>query len=383
MRNKYDSKEIQDIIDRYLQNAETDSERLILYEWFESLGERERASFLHSSTSRKDFAKERFFTDVISQPTSSVLPNRFRRFRYVAASLVLLSSLYILYKYTSTPESMTMEELANHKVESSKPTITLSTGEVIVLDEDSDQSFIEKNGQTLIREKNGQWRYVNSAKVASDRVNVLQTPQNGQFCITLSDDTKVWLNAGSKLSYPEQFGEGDRIVQLEGEAYFQVSKTTNQSKFIVKTANQTVQVLGTKFNIKAYLQQKDTYTTLEEGAVKVESHTASQGEVVLKPSQQLVLSSTDFSVRLVDLEATLAWTQGFFYFDGNNTSEVLHQIATWYNIDITYRDGGKRDEYVGKIPQNLSLDQVVKLLEYAELKVKPTLKNNRINLLIN
>lgn len=383
MCNKYDSKEIQDIIDRYLQNAETDSERHILYEWFESLGEQERASFLSSSTSRKDFAKERFFNDIIFQTTSSATQNRFLWLRYVAASLLLLGSLYFLYWYTSTPVAMTMEELAHHKVESSKPTITLSTGEVIVLDDDSDQSLIAKNGQTLIREKEGQWRYVNSAKVASDRINVLQTPQNGQFCITLSDGTKVWLNAGSKLSYPEHFGEGDRIVQLEGEAYFQVSKTTNQSKFLVKTAQQTVHVLGTKFNVKAYLQQEDTYTTLEEGSVKVETHNASHAEVILKPSQQSVLSNTDFSVRLVDLEAILAWTQGFFYFDGNNTSEVLHQIATWYNIDITYRDGGKRDEYVGKIPQNLSLDQVVKLLDYADLKVKPTLKNNRINLLIN
>src|SRR5699024_3695101 len=190
------------------------------------------------------------------------------------------------------------------------------------------------NTSTFAHEKEGQLKSKGDNKESNGGTIVLKVPNTRTFCFELNDNTKVWINAGSTLRYPEQFGEGDRIVQLEGEAFFEVAKTENKSRFLVETDNQTVEVLGTKFNVKAYPNQNRTFTTLQEGLVQVNSKVSNASSIYLKPNQQSEFSSSDFIVREVDVENILAWKNGFFYFNGQNTSEVLKNIASWYNIDI-------------------------------------------------
>lgn len=382
MPEKHNLKHIQRIIEKYLKNQETKEERKILFGWFDSV-EKENGQFSEESSYRIHAAKERFLSDVSTLEVKSKRPKLYSWLQYAAAAVLLLVGSYFIFSKYTVQQEINVEDLAVHKVDYETPTLTLPSGEVIQLGDNYQNSDSVINTSTFAHEKEGQLKSKGDNKESNGGTIVLKVPNTRTFCFELNDNTKVWINAGSTLRYPEQFGEGDRIVQLEGEAFFEVAKTENKSRFLVETDNQTVEVLGTKFNVKAYPNQNRTFTTLQEGLVQVNSKVSNASSIYLKPNQQSEFSSSDFIVREVDVENILAWKNGFFYFNGQNTSEVLKNIASWYNIDITYKESLNQSQYVGKIPQDLKLNEVVELLEFADLKVKPILKNNRVNLIIN
>lgn len=382
MPEKHNLKHIQRIIEKYLKNQETKEERKILFGWFDSV-EKENGQFSEESSYRIHAAKERFLSDVSTLEVKSKRPKLYSWLQYAAAAVLLLVGSYFIFSKYTVQQEINVEDLAVHKVDYETPTLTLPSGEVIQLGDNYQNSDSVINTSTFVHEKEGQLKSKGDNKESNGGTIILKVPNTRTFCFELNDGTKVWVNAGSTLRYPEQFGEGDRIVQLEGEAYFEVAKTENKSRFLVETDNQTVEVLGTKFNVKAYPNQNRTFTTLQEGLVQVNSKVSNASSIYLKPNQQSEFSSSDFIVREVDVENILAWKNGFFYFNGQNTSEVLKNIASWYNIDITYKESLNQSQYVGKIPQDLKLNEVVELLEFADLKVKPILKNNRVNLIIN
>lgn len=379
---KHNLKHIQRIIEKYLKNQETKEERKILFGWFDSV-EKENGQFSEESSYRIHAAKERFLSDVLTLEVKSKRPKLYSWLQYAAAAVLLLVGSYFIFSKYTVQQEINVEDLAVHKVDYETPTLTLPSGEVIQLGDNYQNSDSFINTSTFVHEKEGQLKSKGDNKESNGGTIILKVPNTRTFCFELNDGTKVWINAGSTLRYPEQFGEGNRIVQLEGEAYFEVAKTENKSRFLVETDNQTVEVLGTKFNVKAYPNQNRTFTTLQEGLVQVNSKVSNTSSVYLKPNQQSEFSSSDFIVREVDVENILAWKNGFFYFNGQNTSEVLKNIASWYNIDITYKESLNQSQYVGKIPQDLKLNEVVELLEFADLNVKPILKNNRVNLIIN
>jgi len=382
MPEKHNLKHIQRIIEKYLKIQETKEERKILFGWFDSV-EKENGQFSEESSYRIHAAKERFLSDVSTLEVKSKRPKLYSWLQYAAAAVLLLVGSYFIFSKYTVQQEINVEDLAVHKVDYETPTLTLPSGEVIQLGDNYQNSDSVINTSTFAHEKEGQLKSKGDNKESNGGTIVLKVPNTRTFCFELNDNTKVWINAGSTLRYPEQFGEGDRIVQLEGEAFFEVAKTENKSRFLVETDNQTVEVLGTKFNVKAYPNQNRTFTTLQEGLVQVNSKVSNASSIYLKPNQQSEFSSSDFIVREVDVENILAWKNGFFYFNGQNTSEVLKNIASWYNIDITYKESLNQSQYVGKIPQDLKLNEVVELLEFADLKVKPILKNNRVNLIIN
>lgn len=239
-----------------------------------------------------------------------------------------------------------------------------------------------KIGQIIIKKnKDGEVQYTDAANGKEKiQINSLRVPKAATYQLTLVDGTRVMLNSDSKLTYPSSFAAGDRVVKLEGEAYFEVTKTSNKSKFVVESTNQRIEVLGTRFNVKAYTSEDSEQTTLAEGSVKV---VVNKQDALLAPNQQAVWTGRDLETRRVNVDDVLGWTRGQFCFDGTNTAEVLQEIARWYDIDVTYERTRRVDEYIGKIPRNLTLDRLIQLLNYAELKTKAVIRaDNRINLII-
>src|SRR5690606_25369938 len=148
----------------------------------------------------------------------------------------------------------------------------------------------------------------------------LTTPNGGQYQINLSDGTLVLLNAASTLTYPAEFGENTREVILDGEAYFEVTKDP-EKPFIVRTAKQRIEVLGTSFNINAYNNETTTKTTLLTGAVRINTstNTDTDGESrVLTPNQQSVVNDNQkaITVKQINPESAIAWKNGLFNFHG-------------------------------------------------------------------
>jgi hypothetical protein len=188
---------------------------------------------------------------------------------------------------------------------------------------------------------------------------------------TLPDGTKVWLNGKSKLDYPEQFSGDDRVVEISGEAYFDVAP---QSKpFIVKAGRMSVQVLGTRFDVMAYPDDDSIRTTLIDDAVKVQNGSSS---VQLKPGEQIAVARGSAELpapRKVNLSEVVGWKDNVFYFPAHSgLRAVVKQVALWYDLKPEYRGNipDQVEDYGGKILRSLPLKDVLEGLQFQGVKFR-------------
>lgn len=366
----------------YLQGDKDSSIRRDITSWYD-----EHSSSIDLDESAqvkiKERAKERIFSSIkTSQPRAikrSIIA-------WSAAAAAILAIGYFGYEQIqqNTYQVATSTELARVQPAQEKALIILENGEEIDLDQIGLNQSIQVGEIVIKKDGKGKVSYHNAHTGAvAVQMNTLQIPKAAVYELTLTDGTKVKLNSDSKLIYPSSFGASDRIVKLEGEAYFEVSKTSNKSRFIVESKSQSIEVLGTKFNIKAYPEDPNSLTTLAEGAVEV--HKKSSSEIaLLKPSQQaMVNTSSPIQTKNINLDDALSWLNNQFYFNGANTEEVLQEISRWYDVDIQFDRKKTNTQYSGRIPRNLSLEKLVELLNYAEMQVKPVIGGNkRIKLII-
>jgi len=296
----------------------------------------------------------------------------------VVASIVVLLGAGIFY--VTAPTEQPVEVVAKPKEIApggNRGILTLSNGKQIVLSDISAKDTIAKEGQenevTIKMSADGVITYVVNPnaveeKNGEDAFNTLSTPIGGQYNIVLADGTKVFLNAVSSIKYPTQFNGDQRIVELEGEAYFEVAKNKNQP-FIVKSADQAIKVLGTHFNVHAYDNEPIIKTTLLEGSVAV---TYQNQKTILKPGQQsnVTANSNKITVREVDTEAAIAWKNGRFKFDNADLKSVMKQLERWYGIKVEYRGDVSDVRFNGGTFRNKNLSEVLKVLELSNIKFK-------------
>jgi ferric-dicitrate binding protein FerR (iron transport regulator) len=296
----------------------------------------------------------------------------------VAASIVLLLGTGLFY-FTKPKEPIiqVVEKQQEIAPGGNRGVLTLSNGKQIVLSAISVTDTIAKEGKneevTIKMNANGVITYVinPNADVPKDNVNsfnTLSTPTGGQYNIVLADGSKVYLNSVSSIKYPTQFNGDQRVVELEGEAYFEVTKN-KKKPFVVKSGNQSIEVLGTHFNVHAYNNESVVKTTLLEGSVAI---TYKNQKVILKPGQQSNVSD-DFNkiaIREVDTEATIAWKNGRFKFDNANLRTVMKQLERWYGIKVEYRGDVSDVRFNGGTFMNKNLSEVLKVLELSNIKCK-------------
>lgn len=161
---------------------------------------------------------------------------------------------------------------------------------------------------------------------------ILKTPRGGQYQLTLADGTKVWLNAASTLRYPTSFINGERLVELDGEAYFEVEKQVDKP-FVVVSKGQRIKVLGTKFNVNTYLSgENKALTTLIEGSIELEN-TSTQQKQVLKPGEQALVSANSTLIKKeIDVSDYAAWKDGYFIRTSARLVEILPELERWYDV---------------------------------------------------
>ncbi len=189
----------------------------------------------------------------------------------------------------------------------------------------------------------------------------VSTPRGGQYQVLLPDGSKVWLNAASSIAFPASFtGLKERKVELTGEAYFEVSKNKVQA-FVVSSKNQDVTVLGTHFNVNTYEDEANTKTTLLEGSVKVSS---SQGEALLKPNEQSILTAKGrIEVQDVDPADAVAWKNGEFMFSSEDIPTIMRKIARWYNVEVEYKGDVTKKRFTGTVSRYANVSEVLQTLE--------------------
>jgi transmembrane sensor len=266
-------------------------------------------------------------------------------------------------------------------------TLTLGNGHKISLADAADGKLAEQSGISITKTKDGQLVY----KIASlsnevnkslggekqSTYNIIETPRGGQHQVILPDGTKVWLNSASSIKFATALSNTKlRKVELIGEAFFEVAKVSVRSKvngkiieqrvpFVVTAYKQQLEVLGTHFNISAYKEEQAIETTLLEGSVKVVPLLPSGSKMVkiLKPGQQSVISGSSIEIKEgVDLEAVVAWKDGYFNFN-ESLESIMSEVSRWYNVEVVYETKPDADPFIAKISRTKTLSALLKIIE--------------------
>ncbi|SEL96689.1 FecR family protein [Parapedobacter koreensis] len=299
---------------------------------------------------------ERIYHYIISHAQQRNTHNRFRNWVPYAAALIF--ALGLGFFFLDNDPKIEKQQIAQTDIlpGGNKAILTLADGRTIDLS--AAQSGIIVGDQ--ITYENGDMVAAIADGVPINNNLQLATPKGGTYQVTLPDSTKVWLNAESTLQYPVQFASDKREVSLTGEGYFEVAKDSKRP-FLVSTAGQNVEVLGTQFNVTAYPNEPLTKTTLVEGRVKV-SNRRSGVVHVLKPGQQGIAAGMDTHVKDVMATQFTAWKDGYFSFAETPFPEVLEQLARWYDIEIVYRQT-PHQTFSGKMKRNAQLLSVLDFFE--------------------
>jgi ferric-dicitrate binding protein FerR (iron transport regulator) len=282
-----------------------------------------------------------------------------------AAILVLLTgAVFFYYKAKHNAPDPLKQNLAQNDVKpgGKKAYLTLSNGKRIALSDAANGQLATESGAQITKTKQGEIIYtgLQPTKPGSPQYNTIETPKGGTYQLRLPDGTKVWLNAASMLRYQVSFAaSANRVVELSGEAYFEVAKD-KQHPFKVNSAGQQVEVLGTHFNINTYPDNKSPKTTLLEGAVKVK---AFGGQKVLQPGEEASLYSGNIHIEKADLQQALDWKNGDFMFRKESLLHLMQRVARWYDIDVVYaKDLDTGQTFSGQVSRTKNLSEVLKSL---------------------
>ncbi|QEC78518.1 FecR family protein [Mucilaginibacter ginsenosidivorax] len=266
------------------------------------------------------------------------LPHKNNWLKRISVAASIAATLGVgFYFYQQVNKPIVNNKIAQNDVAPGKNTamLTLANGRKIFLSDAIKGVLAKEAGVKISKTANGQIVYeVQDNTENSNMINILTTARGETYQVRLPDGTDVWLNAASSLKYPASFASASqRRVTLTGEAYFQVAKDKTHP-FIVKTAQQEVQVLGTHFNINSYADEPTTKTTLLEGSVQVKG--LHNEHKILKPGDQSVLTATGIEIRNADTEEVVAWKNNEFMFGNDDFRTIMRKIARWYNIEVIY-----------------------------------------------
>ena len=271
-----------------------------------------------------------------------------------AAAALLLIGVGLGWQQFKASESEAQQALVADEIRpgTTQATLTLASGKTVNL-----------RNETLYPQPSTK-RNVNGEAQKGDSKDAqgltLTTPRGGEFRVVLEDGTEVWLNAASRLSYPEVFDGPERRVELEGEAYFRVAKNAEQP-FIVVSGGQEVRVLGTEFNIHAYSDEPDICTTLIEGSITLRKENSDGRELMLTPGHQTLynVEASTFHVKTVDTDVVASWRSGTFVFEDQTLEQIMRTLSRWYDFDYEFRDRKTAATvFMGSIPKYGTFDEV-------------------------
>ncbi|MFT3823888.1 MAG: DUF4974 domain-containing protein [Chitinophagaceae bacterium] len=317
------------------------------------------------------------------QPVAPAVVRRAWWPRVAAAAAILViiaSAAYVWLKPTAQKQQDTIAKQSKQQdiaPGSDKAVLTMPDGSSIVLDDVQNGTLRSQGHLNVVKQDSGRLAYQTSGNAGATEVayHILSIPRGGQYQLVLADGTKVWLNAASGLRFPTVFTGKERIVELTGEAYFEVAKNAampfkvrvNRSGKLGEHNNTDAEitVLGTHFNINAYSDEAAINTTLLEGAVRVTPGTERQAPVVLKPGQQASVAEgvQPVKVQMVDVEDVVAWKEGLFRFKKMNVESIMRQVSRWYNVDVVYEGHPVNQHFNGVITRNVPVSEVIKMLE--------------------
>lgn len=376
--NREQAKELIEKYDRGLASAE---EKALLDNWF--LYESRKSEFTDNDH-KFLLLKSQIWQATLQQSGLKSKPygSKISLWLGMAAAMVLIGLSAVLFVYVSSePLQVAKEKYANDVAPGgNKATLTLSNGKKISLTDAQNGSLIKQTGVNISKLADGQIIYQavsadNSAESQRNTVeNKINTPNGGKYQVILPDGTKVTLNAASSLTFPTTFTGPEREVKLDGEAYFEVAKDKNKP-FRVNSGIQTIEVLGTHFNINAYANEQTIKTTLMEGSVKV---SVGEASTLIVPGQQTIIDRDkpqEINKGNADIDKETAWKNDIFLFEKDDLKSVMRQISRWYDVEVVYTGTFPHNElfeFFGGISRKSNLSEIATILELYNVHLEIT-----------
>ena len=364
---------MEELFIKYIIGAATGEELDVLGEWvedpknaqaFEDFVKLHYQLILTMNHPDIESIKESLRNEIKKEKDSYIQKKGSRFLIYAAAAVIIVLISIPLAKQWIRPDGDgTVDSQYEILPGTDKATLTLGNGSMVALEKGVvyKSEYASGNGEGLV--------YSNEKSKSVETVyNYLSVPRGGEFFVQLSDGTSVWLNSETKIRFPVSFeyGKPREVDLIYGEAYFDVSKSSNNggSFFRVHSQQQSIEVTGTKFNIEAYSGSPTIYTTLVEGKVYVASDFERIG---LEPGQQARLDAKSGRIEVVRLNVfnATSWKDGIFAFQDDSLEDIMGKLSRWYDIDVLFVDGTKKDMiFSGHLSR---YEKVNELLEKFEL----------------
>jgi transmembrane sensor len=359
---------LQDLADKWLKGTITSEESKLLNDWFVE----EPAHFIeipetYAASEEEHELKMWNILQAKIQKDKKAGIKRIMTYTLGIAASLLLVSLSVLY--ISRRQADSQSNLGTYVAKivpgGKNAYLMLSDGSRLVLN-GKEEGIIAKESGVLISQLDGGkliYKAEEERQIAGNQplYNKIVTPKGGEYQVVLPDGTNIWLNSASELKYPVSFvSQEERVVELVGEAYFEVFKD-KRHPFRVITQSQQIKVLGTTFNVNGYLENSATKTTLLAGSVQV---SFSGNSNMLVPGQQAELKNGNIKIRKVNTEDVIAWKNGTFLFKQEELKSIMNQLSRWYNVEVFFKTPGiAQKKFSGKMSKSTPLPKLLNTLQ--------------------
>ncbi|WP_353140104.1 FecR domain-containing protein [Pseudopedobacter sp.] len=362
-----DEKQTREILKRYNEGSCSSEEREWVESWYLDMVDKSQSADITDAEMLS--AKDNIWKNIAKErPIEQNKGIKYSRIVAAASVIVIVGFAYYFFNSEAQLKNNTaIENYAAITPGGNKAYLTLADGRKVNLTDLDSGMTITQEGIKVIKKSNGELVYeiTDAVAPAAQEIignNTIETPVGGQYQVLLPDGTKVWLNSSSSLQYPVKFSSNERKVTLTGEGYFEV-KSDKTKPFKVVSENQTIEVLGTKFNVNTYKDEPAVRTTLLEGSVKVSL--ASETEI-LRPGEQAAIKGQQISIQKVDTEQAVAWYRGDFAFEGAELKNIMRQISRWYNVEVVYQGDVGDIKFGGSISRSKDIQEVLKVLSMTQ-----------------
>lgn len=370
------ARKINRLIRRYLQGKATSEEQKELESWYASWGS-DMLRFLDDDPKKiQDSAKrnlekirERLRKDRELRPGKNDSRNKFIILKgqgwKIAAAAVLLGFFIVLYAplhKKPIPVKIAKSRIKDFQPAGNKAILMLANGKQIILDSGYKGILANQGNTKVLQLSNGQLAYQpnnSTQNLIKPLYNEVITPRGGVYQVILPDGSKAYLNTASSIRFPTSFIGNERLVEITGEVYFEITKN-KKKPFKVRVGKLMIQVFGTHFDVMAYQDAHTIRTTLLEGSVQVIADGKSE---LIKPGQAVEYENNELRIlREPNIEKIMAWKNQLFWFDQDDIYTVARELSRWYDINI-YIKGNITDLFTGSIPRNLPFSKVFEILQ--------------------
>ncbi len=360
------------LIIKKINNTLSEEEEINFQDWFDK-SEINRNYFYKVQENYKNTPEsivlQKEWENLSSKIKKKTIVPKHWKFTISIAASIIFGVLLFFNSRTSLNKSI----IENTPIIVKNDAIEIGTDKAILTLEDGSENVLEKGKSFNVKNQlssNGQKLVYNSSannKNSSLKYNLLTIPKGGQFFIILSDGTKVWLNSESQLRYPVSFADGKsrKVELIYGEAYFDVSPSSNHkgAHFLVANSKQEIDVVGTEFNIKAYKDDSNIFTTLVEGQIIIKNK-----EILrkLSPGKQSRLNkeTNKISINTIDISDEVSWKEGVFSFKNKPLHEIMKTLSRWYNMDVVYlNEKIKGKTFTGIFNKEQKIDHIFNIIK--------------------